>query len=359
MAAIDSSDCMPCPPQFSLVADGICSTCPPGKFTLDSTCQNCGAVTYRTASQEQCEPCAVGRSSVSGFPCQDCSPGFYTDQPGSAVCIPCDGISSASTCSACSAGRFGTPIPSSAACKLCPAGYWSPSDSPECFECDIGTAQSLIGQSSCIDCELKVCGGNGPKKCHECPKGEYQPSSRAGTCLPCQIGRYQGQTGSEECIKCAAKIYRAKIFIDISDCKNCPVGTFEIDGQCNACPERSYQTILVKHCANHVRKSLELETFHRRNTMLLNTRPYIICIWNERRLKESQYYDKECEIRPNLVMLCPGCSCDDDSRNGYWSGPICSECRRGLPLHHVQQNVLHTMVHMTLQCAMEMVSLVW
>lgn len=332
VAAIDAADCMPCPPQFSLVADGICSTCPPGKFTLDSTCQNCGAGTYRTASQEQCQPCAAGKSSVSGFPCQDCSPGFYTDQPGSTLCIPCDGISSASTCSACSAGRFGTPIPSSAACKLCPAGYWSPSDSQECFECDIGTAQPLTAQTSCIDCDPgKFASETGQTTCHDCQMGEYQPSTRAGTCLPCPIGRYQGQTGSEECIKCIAGKYTEQVSsTNIVDCKDCPVGTFEIDGQCSACPERSYQDdtgqTLCKSCPeNHLSSRRSTDATQCFPTQGLTS--YVFGMKGDS--KESQYYDKKCEIRPNLVMLCPGCSCDDDSRNGYWSGPICSECRRG------------------------------
>jgi hypothetical protein len=45
--------------------------------------------------------------------------------------------------------------------------------------------------------------------------------------------------------------------------------------------------------------------------------------------KEMQVQRKQCEIRPNLMLLCPACTCDSDSRNGFFDGPICNECRRG------------------------------
>ena len=45
--------------------------------------------------------------------------------------------------------------------------------------------------------------------------------------------------------------------------------------------------------------------------------------------KVSQTETSICEIRPNALILCPSCTCNSDSRNGFWDGPICNECRRG------------------------------
>ena len=327
-----ASDCQLCPEQFSLVADGICSTCPPGKFTLDDNCQNCAAGTYRTASQDECEPCASGRTSMPGTPCQDCSAGFYTDEPGSPLCRLCDGVSSASTCSSCSAGRFGTPIPTSAACKECPEGYWSVSDSEECFGCDIGTFQPLPVQEACQDCAPGTFSDIiAQTVCKNCPVGEFGGTSRSGACLPCQIGRYQDQPGSEECIKCTDGKYTQQVSSEsVLDCIDCPAGTFELDGQCLSCPEKTYQDqtgqTICKSCTpGHL--SPRRSTEQSQCFAIAGLTSYVFGMKGDS--KEGQYYDKNCEIRPNLVMLCPGCSCDDDSRNGYWSGPICSECRRG------------------------------
>ena len=30
-----------------------------------------------------------------------------------------------------------------------------------------------------------------------------------------------------------------------------------------------------------------------------------------------------------MVLLCPSCSCNDNSRDGFWAGPTCNECRHG------------------------------
>lgn len=325
-----STFCKECGAAFTLVVDGICSTCPAGRITGSNGCEDCQPGKHRRASDTICSDCAIGKFSNSVLPCTKCEIGKYTDTPGQSECEVCHGSITAVTCSRCPAGKWGTP---SISCEDCPKGYWSLAGSDEaCSKCGTGRANSEVGQKICPAClPGKFAKDPGSVTCKECPLGRFQENELAGVCIECPIGTFQDILGSETCKKCHPGTYTERIASEsLNDCKDCPVGYMEVAGVCNICPERSYQPL--KKSTNC--EACPDETISTRGSVshedcfpIEGMKSYVFGMKGDS--KPPQSASKKCEIRPNLVMLCPGCSCDDDSRNGFWSGPICDECRRG------------------------------
>ena len=325
-----STFCKECPAAFTLVVDGICSTCPAGRITGSNGCEDCQPGKHRRASDTICSDCAIGKFSNSDAACTKCEIGTYTDTPGQSECEVCHGSITAVTCSRCPAGKWGTPTTS---CQNCTAGYWSLAGSDEaCSKCGIGRANDKKTQKICPAClPGKYADVLGSVTCKECPLGRFQENELAGVCIECPIGTFQDILGSETCKKCQAGTYTERTASDsLNDCKDCPAGYMEVAGVCNICPERSYQPLEKStNC-----EACPDETISTRGSVshedcfpIEGMKSYVFGMKGDS--KPPQSASKKCEVRPNLVMLCPGCSCDDDSRNGFWSGPICDECRRG------------------------------
>lgn len=322
--------CAKCAAAFTLVVDGICSTCPAGRITGSNGCEDCQPGKHRRASDTICSDCAIGKFSNSVLPCTTCEIGKYTDTPGQSECEVCHGSVTAVTCSRCPAGKWGTPTTS---CEDCPMGYWSLAGSDEaCSKCGIGRANDKETQKICPAClPGKYADVLGSVTCKECPLGRFQENELAGVCIECPIGTFQDILGSETCKKCQAGTYTESVAsVSIDKCINCPAGYMEVSGVCNICPERSYQPLEKStNC-----EACPDETISARGSVshedcfpIEGMKSYVFGMKGDS--KPPQSASKKCEVRPNLVMLCPGCSCDDDSRNGFWSGPICDECRRG------------------------------
>jgi len=327
--ATQASECKDCPAGNTLVIDGICTTCPPGKLTVSGNCRLCQAGKYRSYSETICENCASGKFSLAGSPCTKCPDGYYTDSVGSGECFQCTGDVTVSTCEKCSAGRFGSP-PN---CKDCEPGRWSlAGESNICSQCGIGLYQPEQGKTRCVECiPGKYEDELGSIKCKNCEKGKFQEDPRAGVCRKCFIGTYQAIEGSIACEKCqSGKYTESEGSTDHLQCINCPAGYMEVSGVCEICPERTYQP---EQRSTDCETCSEGEISQRGSTSsddcfsIQGLTSYVFGMKGDSKSPQSE--SKKCEIRPNLVMLCPGCSCDDDSRNGFWDGPICNECRRG------------------------------
>ena len=327
IGSVHLESCKDCDPvQYTVVVDGVCASCPPGRVTTDSGCQNCPGGTYRSATEEQCQPCLVGKASSSGNQCITCQPGKYADRPGLSECKNCISGVTATGCEVCAAGTFGV------GCDPCPAGYWSLAGQDECSSCAVGLFQELTSQSGCLACQPgKFANEPASTVCEECLPGRYQPSERAGICIECLQGQYTDQYKAIQCSKCPAGTYTEKEGANsLSGCLECPMGTMEVNGLCIGCPERFYGDLpkqtACKACPDDKlspKNSLSQDACFSKEGFVT----YVFGMKGDS--KPPQSYTKNCEIRPNLVMLCPGCSCDDDTRNGFWDGPICNECRRG------------------------------
>lgn len=323
--AMLAADCKACGVDKVIVIDGICATCPPGKITETDGCQNCPGGQY-TSSAETCQLCAIGKFAISGLPCTVCAAGRYQNEEGQEECKDCLAGVTATGCEVCASGTYGSD------CESCPQGFWSLAGQESCSECSIGLYQDQQGKDSCIGCAPgKYVEELGAIKCKKCVSGKFQPSERAGICIDCLKGTYAEETGTIACKMCdPGTKTESEGSISVNDCLPCPSGTMEVSGICIDCPERFYsdeeKQIECKSCPNDQlspRKSISLDACFSKEGLVT----FVFGMKGDSKIAQS--HTKNCEIRPNLVMLCPGCSCDDDSRNGFWDGPVCNECRRG------------------------------
>ena len=90
----------------------------------------------------------------------------------------------------------------------------------------------------------------------------------------------------------------------------CPVGKMESSGVCIDCREGTYQNLVGQTecivCPNngmsHIASTQASDCFS-----LSGLVSYVFGMKPDS--KASNSYKKRCEIRPNTVLLCPGCSC--------------------------------------------------
>jgi hypothetical protein len=366
-------------PSGTFLDHGLCKDCPPGTFSLGVTCENCprGRYSNKTA-QAECKDCAFGKITssprqtdsaaciecknteevISGF-CVQCAPGKGMQTPH--VCVSCgvgeyglDGLcrdcpgdmyslagsfqcklcpigktkqgDECTTSGKCEAGKFGTD------CSECPVGKWSVANAEECTTCFKGRYNDQRAQISCKPCRLGYYNSEiGQVHCSQCPRGRYQMLPEQFVCNKCANGRYSNNVGTEKCLDCPAGKYTiSEESESIHECLDCPLGYYESQRSCLPCVESEYQDqtgqTKCKGCPENFlspRKSMaRTDCFD-----ISSVTSYVFGMQTDS--KPEQFYDQTCEIRPNLVMICPGCTCNDDSRRGFWAGPICNECRRG------------------------------
>lgn len=322
--------CKPCEKSSDIVVDGICTSCATGRYETPTGCENCPAGYYKSATDVQCIECVTGKTSIAGSPCQFCPPGKFSDEPGLPECKECGAGITADGCEECPAGKAGN----GKNCVQCEPGFWSIGvGQEECSKCAIGTYQDQSGQEACFACEPgKFSDTLGHIECKKCQEGTFQPNSRAGICIDCPLGKYTDSKSSEECTDCPDGHYTLQEGTNSStQCLQCPAGYYEYENNCRFCQEGTFQplpaTTECQSCPEDKALSPKastslLDCFSREGLVT-----YVFGMKGDSKLPQS--YTKSCEIRPNLVMLCPSCSCNDDSRNGHWDGPICNECRRG------------------------------
>jgi len=321
-------DCQSCTNANDIVVNGICITCPPGRYETDQGCKNCPGGYYKKSTDARCMECATGKISSPGSRCIDCEPGTFSDEPGLAECKKCGGGITINGCETCAAGKAGDGI----TCGICPPGKWSIADQEECSNCGIGQYQDLAEQQTCKPCTPgRFSAAYGSDVCSQCENGKFQPNERSGVCIDCLNGQFTDQIGDIECKFCdSGKYTENEGSVSSSACISCPAGTMELNGRCIECPERTYQSRSSQteciSCPDN-QLSPKASTFESQCFSRNGFVTYVFGMKSDSKI--PQEYIKNCEIRPNFVMLCPGCSCDDDSRNGHWSGPICNECRRG------------------------------
>ena len=321
-------ECLACTNANDIVVDGICVTCTPGRYETDQGCQNCPGGYYKKSTDVRCIECAAGQVSSPGSKCRDCEPGTFSDEPGLAECKKCGGGITINGCETCAAGKAGDGI----TCEICPPGKWSIADQEECSNCGIGQYQDLAEQQSCKPCTPgRIAGSIGASVCNQCETGKFQPNERSGVCIDCLKGQFTDEIESIECKVCdPGKYTESEGSGASSDCIPCPAGTMELNGGCIECPERTYQPRTSQtSCISCPDNKLSPKA-STSDSQCFSREAFVTYVFGMKSdSKVPQSYTKNCEIRPNFVMLCPGCSCDDDSRNGHWSGPICNECRRG------------------------------
>ena len=315
-----------CDPQTPNVVNGVCVDCPMGVIYQDGVCVPCAP--GQTTRDNVCEDCVPGRYASGGV-CKNCAAGRFTQDYAQISCKACASATSSVQCDGCAAGLFQSP---GGDCQTCPAGYWSSARSERCAACIMGKYQSASGSSTCRSCAQ---GSFQPldaaMSCRYCPAGYFQGELSQGACHACPKSHYAAGSGNVECTACpVGKANVQGALTSLNDCQACPAGSYESDGVCVSCAEGYFQgqtgQVECQPCPpgfiGPAGSTSEDACFN-----VAGMTSYVFGMVGD--AKPAQKKTLTCEIRPNFVLLCPGCTCDDDSRNGFWSGPVCDECRRG------------------------------
>jgi len=341
-------DCLDCPRGWysSSEVNPDCTRCAPQKTTLASAsnaASACGEVTCKTNEIVdefgKCQVCGGGKY-VDGYHCKECPLGYFKNTPEDQDCTVCPPRFNTETtgqlnCFMCPPGEtcgcpWGQYGPDKDTCTDCPVGFFSKGNA-ECTACSAHTYQDEEGKGGCKSCPAGRFGDTvGSASCKECAAGTFQKFTASGACDECTRGRYSS-TGQIECTNCTAgtSTISEKSTV-LSQCHPCPIGTMESDHLCMPCHEGQYQnepgTKVCKQCP--ARKwsapgtKTESECFSMSGLVTYT-------FGNVQDSKEDTEFTTLCELRPNFIMLCPACTCDADSRNGFWGGPLCNECERG------------------------------
>lgn len=332
-------DCTSCVSQGFLTAtvilQGSCSLCQPGKYVSEAkdSCILCPNGYHRSTSETICSACPVGKftkqiSDNDGTPpCQNCAAGKYTDEEGQPECKDCTDTTG-DNCNDCMAGYKKV----SDTCVECEPGTFSVAAQETCQSCGPGFYQDEQTQSFCKSCQPgQYQNEQSGSHCVPCATGRFQPLTSQAACHKCIIGRFADVTGLDSCKECNEGYYTTDEASQSSaDCKACPIGYFETQGSCSACPESNYQDEVAQ---TSCKECLEGDMSAVASTNISDCfsidgiTSYVFGMKND--AQPVQIREKVCEIRPNFLLLCSGCSCDSDSRNGFWDGPICDECQRG------------------------------
>lgn len=347
-------ECRECPrgwystePANNVTGNKVCTSCPVGSTTpstgrKDSAdvcsvtckdyevvdtfgeCQFCGAGQYVSSTTNECNVCPLGwfKATPLEKECAVCPTGYNTDTTGQLACFVCE----PGTCR-CSWGEF---FNTNGRCEACPSGFFSTGDD-ECTACAEATYQDEQGQGSCKSCPVGTFeDGTRSTGCKNCARGHFQPFIASQKCHDCPKGRYS-DVGQEECTMCPEGSSTEDLeSTDINDCVACPAGTMESERVCTSCSEGLYQNdtgkVTCKSCPEGTWSSpgsSNVSDCFRLGDMVTYT------FGNMEDSKPATPFTTTCELRANFVMLCPACTCDADSRNGFWAGPLCNECARG------------------------------
>ena len=301
------SNCEPCSNDWVIKSNGACGACGLGEFVESYECKTC-PTGYFTDNNHQTS-------------CKVCPPGETTIGPGASSCVFCTG----DDCG-CAPGQYGPP------CETCPKGWWS-TGGVKCNACTERTYQDEEGQNSCKNCVAGTYSDViGLEQCKICPNGYFQNKDTQGSCFDCPIGRYSLSGYDKECDKCpAGSTTEYENSVSQGQCTECPAGKYESSGVCNDCLESFYQDeegkTGCKSCPDtkwsEPGSASESEDCFETGTLTTYT------FGNMEDQTTSSAFETTCEIRPNFVLLCPACTCNSDSRNGFWDGPLCNECQRG------------------------------
>ena len=284
-------------------------------------CQHCDLGQYAN-DQGECQFCSLGKfkNKVATDVCEDCPAGFTTKSTGNIDCFACP---SGETCG-CPWGQFGTKNN----CQNCPTGYFS-SGNLQCTICPLKTYQDEMGQGDCKECQAGQYGDiTAAFRCKDCQAGQFQMTSGNMACENCPQGRYGSGV---ECTNCTAGTSTISTGSTTGTmCTDCPVGKMEHDHVCINCAEGLYQNNTGSSVCKNCPGSSWSSPGTPEASGCFGTKGLVTYTFgNIEDSKPSTPHTTSCELRPNFVMVCPGCTCDADARNGFWDGPLCGECRRG------------------------------
>lgn len=267
-----STGCAACTPgRFSLGA-ADCDPCYFGTFAASdgaSSCKSCVAGKYYNGETQTLSIPAPSPVTVIGTPegaCTDhtdcirgqkcnfnlakceadsCSGALPLFNPETGTCVP-------EYCSSttCAARQICEPLTVSnrSTCYGLSCRLYRCRGGKECTDCEVGRAESAVGQLTCSQCEpgtaapyqgLAICSecgsgqyahGSGNPECMSCNAGYFANKSKLSDCYPCLPGTAAPGNGSALCDKCAPGKYNPDEAQAV--CTDTPRGTYvALEGQ--------------------------------------------------------------------------------------------------------------------------------
>jgi hypothetical protein len=214
---------------------------------------------------------------------------------------------------------------SSGDCQLCPAGKMG-TFSGKCVDCPESTWQDEVGQSNCKDCNIDI--SNDILDLHYCyyttAKGSTYDFPTADGNPTSAWGAYLNDQTVESCGRLCKIAYprSTEISMKNNQCACCDNNNpdKEIKYWNGGSEYKVYSSLVVPY--SKARSTQQSDCFDINGIV-----SYVFGMKDDGKI--SQSLETSCEIRPNMVLYCPSCTCKSDVRDGYWAGPLCDECRRG------------------------------
>ena len=227
---------------------GTCQLCGSGKYSDGryTSCFSCAAGKYRTSSMNSCTQCEFGKiqPATGQSSCNTCTETYHTNNADYTACVwPCQlgyylvKTATQHSCSACSAGSYGTADIASQA---------------QCTQCATGTYTTSTGSSSASDCVACQAGkylASGTSQCSSCPAGTYSANAGATVCTTCGVGNYSTTSDSTVCSICPEGKFANT---SRTTCHQCEEGTASPGGtdSCTICPagKVAYPYFIWREC---------------------------------------------------------------------------------------------------------------
>jgi len=287
-----STNCSICPIASYADVEGEeqCSLCPPGKYGIQpeaKTCEPCGVGFYQdTFNQTECKPCGIGRfGSGTGLSrCSDCFPGTYNPGEQKTACLQCEpgkyqNLTGATHCELCPITGYSSSN-NTIFCSSIPVGHYDSGSEPRAqphstlsahharnlkaivdpdrvilpgsmsyTPCPIGTFQSNLGSTTCIDClSGHYCPGQKLAMAEPCPAGTYTNQTAQSSCESCEAGTYQPEFGKESCLGCAPGYSSSGRAERCEVCEEGKVTDQYRSPSCIPCPDNSQPDFARQKC---------------------------------------------------------------------------------------------------------------
>ena len=237
MCTASTDQCSSCNAGFEFNSGLFrCDACSTGTYALagSSSCTTCTSIACQTCNVNTgtCTGCNAGYELNSSSICVACPAGKYNSAGGVSACINCTltggcatCLTTADTCTGCSAGYFFTSGNSS--CNACPTNQWAAAGT------DNSCADCLSLTPQCSDCTATT------GSCTGCNAG-YQINGNV--CDQCVAGKFKSVTGTAACINCTLTGGCATCLTTADTCTGCSAGYFFTSGNssCNACPTNQW-----------------------------------------------------------------------------------------------------------------------
>ena len=222
--------------------NGVCKDIPDGKYIdfIKYRLRTCNRGQQPNDKRTGCVNCTLGRYSDDNGVCKSCPTGKYSNGSAMIECETCgehfEPNANRTGCAGCAPGHYSDD---DSVCKNCPTGYYSNIStlplsflSPKqdtCLTC--GEDLEPNGeQSGCAGCAPGRHLTMGEKVCKNCPEGRYSNSSTLSLCLTCGE-HFEPNANRTGCVGCAPGQYSD----DDSVCKGCPSGKYSNGSTLSLC----------------------------------------------------------------------------------------------------------------------------